>query len=259
MLSLKDKVIIITGSSSGIGLATVKVCLELDAFVFGVDISPAPSSLVSNPRFKSHQVNLCQPGAPEDVVARCQAAFNGRIDSLLNVAGVMDTNSSVDNLDPAEWDKVMAVNLTVPAMLSKHVVNVFRAQGGGNIVNVSSKAGQSGAVAGAAYTASKHGLIGLTKNIAWRFHKENIRCNAICPGAVVTGIASSIDRTQIDQNAMEVIGPVYALQVDASTPGDVKGVAPPEEAAKLLAFLASDAARQINGAVIPVDNAWSTI
>jgi NAD(P)-dependent dehydrogenase (short-subunit alcohol dehydrogenase family) len=75
----------------------------------------------------------------------------------------MDTNNSVDNLDEETWDKILAINLTVPTLLSKHVVNVFRKQGGGSIVNVSSKAGISGAVAGVAYTSSKHAIVRFIK------------------------------------------------------------------------------------------------
>lgn len=90
---------------------------------------------------------------------RAKKALNGRLDVLLNIAGVMDTNNSVDTLDPAVWDRIIAVNLTAPTLLSKYVVKVFQEQGGGSIVNVSSKAGISGGVAGVAYTASKHGLV----------------------------------------------------------------------------------------------------
>src|SRR5262249_23051571 len=80
-------------------------------------------------------------------------------DILLNVAGISDTMGSVDTLEESAWNKIIAVDLTAPAMLSKHVVNVFRKQGGGNIVNVSSKGGISGAVTGVAYTAAKHGIV----------------------------------------------------------------------------------------------------
>ena len=86
------------------------------------------------------------------------------------------------------WEKVMAVNLTVPVKLMREVVGVMKTQGdgekgnGGSIVNVSSKAGISGEVAGVAYTASKHALVGVTKNTAWLYKDDGVRCNAVCPG-----------------------------------------------------------------------------
>lgn len=94
----------------------------------------------------------------------------------------MDQNSGADNVLDEDWDRIIAVNLTAPVRLMREVLKVMKAQKSGSIVNVSSKAGISGAVAGVAYTASKHGIVGVTKNTAWLFKDEGIRCNAICPG-----------------------------------------------------------------------------
>jgi NAD(P)-dependent dehydrogenase (short-subunit alcohol dehydrogenase family) len=127
--------------------------------VYGVDINPSPQDLLLYNNFKFEQLDLRELGAPEKVVNGALNVFGGRVDILLNIAGVMDTNNSVDNLEEDTWDRIVAINLTVPTMLSKHVVKAFRNQGGGNIVNVSSKAGISGAVAGMAYTATKHALV----------------------------------------------------------------------------------------------------
>ena len=160
-----------TGASSGIGLATATALLEYEALVFGVDLSPAPSTLSTNSHFKNYQCNLVSKTAPEDVVQACLSAFPaGRIDVLLNVAGVMDLYNSVDSLIDEDWDRVVAVNLTAPVRLMREVVKVWLEEGdamkkegrngrGKAIVNVSSKAGQSGAVSGIAYAASKHGLV----------------------------------------------------------------------------------------------------
>ncbi|KAG2420628.1 hypothetical protein HFD88_000241 [Aspergillus terreus] len=257
MISLTNKTSIITGASSGMGLAATQLFLKLGATVYGVDISPLPSTLPAHDRFHFHQLDLRDKDSPAAVVHACQRTFGPRIDVLLNVAGVMDGFHSVDSMDPAVWERVLAVNLTVPARLAGEVVRVFRQrqQPGGNIVNVSSRAGQSGAVAGAAYTASKHGLIGLTRNIAWRFHKEGIRCNAICPGGFNTGIMQSVDMSRLDQAALETVLPVQALH----STGDLKTMPHPGEVANLMAFLASDAAKEINGAIVPIDRAGGTV
>ncbi|KIW99571.1 uncharacterized protein Z518_11310 [Rhinocladiella mackenziei CBS 650.93] len=256
LFSLEGKVAIITGAASGMGLATAKLFLDLGASVYGVDISKGPTELASSPAFDFLQIDLRQKGAPERVVRECQQAFGGRVDALLNIAGVMDTSNSVDTLDEDQWNKIIAVNLTAPTMLSKHVVNACLAQGtGGTIVNISSKAGISGSVAGVAYTASKHGIIGLTKNVAFRFRYQKIRCNAICPGGFTTNITQSIDRTQIDQEATKLIEPVIKLHQE----GYMDNAASPVHIASLCAYLVSDAGSEVNGAIIPVDNAWSCI
>ncbi|KAL4995936.1 hypothetical protein BDV10DRAFT_173636 [Aspergillus recurvatus] len=100
MISLQDKITVITGASSGIGLATAQLFLEQGAFVHGVDVIPAPSALLGNPTFKFRQVDLRQSGSDDSVVSECQQNFGGRIDILLNIASVMDTKNSVDTMDP---------------------------------------------------------------------------------------------------------------------------------------------------------------
>lgn len=124
-----------------------------------MDISQAPS--LSDPAFHFHQANLTLADAPRDVVAACQKAFGPRIDALLNIAGIRDYNASVATLTDEDWEKIIAVNLTAPVKLTREVIKVMLEQKSGSIVNVASKAGTSGAAAGAAYTASKHGLVSL--------------------------------------------------------------------------------------------------
>ncbi|KAG7094572.1 hypothetical protein E1B28_005400 [Marasmius oreades] len=178
------KIAIITGASSGIGLAASTTFLASDWNVFGVDLSPAPESLMSNTtNFSFLKVDITQSDAPSQIVAAAKSAFSSsRIGALLNVAGIMDKHAGVDKLLDADWEKVMAVNLNAPVKLMREVINDMKANGGGSIVNVCSKASVSGAVAGAAYTASKHALFGITKNTAWMYKDEGIRCNAIAPG-----------------------------------------------------------------------------
>jgi len=145
-------------------------------------------------------------------------------------------------------------------------VKVMLAQGhGGSIVNVTSKAGHCGACAGVAYTATKHGLVGVTKNTAWLFKDDKIRCNAIAPGAMDTPMMSKAEeertsseekRAAFDMESYLKIKPVYDLHF-----GDAIGVPPsdPVVCAKAIAFLASDMAEGVNGVILPVDNAFSVI
>lgn len=174
------------------------------------------------------------------------------MDALLNVAGVMDHFASADGMTDGDLDRCIGVNLVAPILLMRAVVPIMLSQpNGGSIVNVASSAGFSGAWAGLAYTSSKHGLVGATRNVAWRFRQNNIRCNCICPGTTVTNIGQSMDKTQIDK---EVYGDVMSLigTVRRTGPGQGQGMQP-DKLASAIVFLASDAASGINGAVVPVD------
>jgi len=124
----------------------------------------------------------------------------------------------------------------------------MKEHGGGAIVNVSSVAGVGGGAAGAAYTASKHALVGLTKNTAVTYAVNGIRCNAIVSGAVDTDIQSSMDPTRIDQEALGQYGKWHAL---------VPATLQPDDIANLALYLASDEAAKISGAVIAADAGWS--
>ncbi|KAH6909109.1 short-chain dehydrogenase/reductase SDR [Coprinopsis sp. MPI-PUGE-AT-0042] len=255
---LEGKVAIITGASSGIGLATVRKFLDAGASVLGVDLSPAPASIPVSEVWAFHQVDITTPNAAPAIVAAAQSAFpkSNRVDILINNAGILDLNAGVATLLDETWEKVMAVNLHAPVKLMREVVEVMKAQGGGSIVNVSSKAGQSGAVAGVAYTATKHAMLGVTKNTAWLYKDDGIRCNAICPGAVATNMGVVIDKSKFDMQSFLRMKPILETHVNMTTG---EGSAPPDKCAQTLLFLASDLSTGITGAILPVDNGWSVI
>ncbi|KAH7119630.1 hypothetical protein B0J11DRAFT_466231 [Dendryphion nanum] len=260
MSSFENKVVILTGCSSGIGLATAKLFLERQARVFGVDIAPFKEDLSSkSDAFSFHQANLTEPEACSKAVEACIAKFGPQIHVLINCAGVMDSWGSADTLKDSEWDRVISINLTVPVRLMTAVLPSMKEHKGGAIVNVSSKAGLSGAAAGIAYTASKHGLVGATKNVAFRFRQENIRCNAVLPGGVPTNISTSMEMGNFDQAAFANGLPVLGLHIPKDENGEMKPVIGVDDIARSIAFLASDDAKTISGALLPVDAAWSTI
>lgn len=161
MTSFENKVVVITGCSSGIGLATTLLFLDRQAKVFGVDVAPFKEALTAKKQeaFAFHQADLTASGAAADAIAACITKFGESIDVLVNCAGISDGWSSADTLKDSEWEHVMAINLTVPVRLMTAVLPYMTKQKAGAIVNVSSKAGVSGAAAGIAYTASKHGLV----------------------------------------------------------------------------------------------------
>ncbi|KAF2818472.1 NAD(P)-binding protein [Ophiobolus disseminans] len=252
MASFDGKVVIVTGCSSGIGLATSNLFLARRACVFGIDISPFKQELddtqLSN--FAFHQVDLTKPKAAEEAVAACIAKYGPRIDVLANVAGIMDSFGSADTVTESEWGRVILINLTVPVQMMQAVLPSMKEHKSGAIVNVGSYASISGAAAGVAYTASKHGLVGATKNVAWRFHEHGIRCNAVLPGGVPTNISSSIVRENWDQAAFETF-----FKRDDLPQGCIGA----DDIAHGIAFLASNEAKMISGVLMPIDNAWSTI
>ncbi|KAJ7796134.1 hypothetical protein B0H14DRAFT_2620153 [Mycena olivaceomarginata] len=222
----------------------------------GADISPAPDSIQEATTFAFTQGDLTKPESPRALVEACQKKFGDKIDILLNVAGIMDSFASVETVTLAEYERVMAVNLNAPIWLMHEVVKVMKVHKSGAIVNVSSKAGMSGAASGLAYTTSKHGLIGATKSTAWLLKSQGIRCNAICPGAVATNISAGVDQSKFDMQSLAALGPVHALQANMQTG---EGVLSPETVANVLLFLASDLSKDINGAVLPVDSGWSVV
>lgn len=175
-------------------MATANTFLEAGALVLGVDLSPAPASITPGETFRFHQVDLTESTAPSSIVAAFKAAFpnHANIDILVNNAGIMDSLHGVEVVPDDIWERVIAVNLTAPVKLMREAVKVMKQNGGGSIVNVASKAAISGAVAGVAYTASKHGLIGATKNTAWFYREEGVRCNAIAPGCEFASISWSL-------------------------------------------------------------------
>jgi len=252
------KVAIITGCSSGIGLATAQVFLSHQFQVFGVDIKDMDYGMIDSQdqeRFHFHRADMSKEGECDELVRICVAEYGEKIDVLANVAGIMDSFEAADSLTDAVWDHIISVNLTVPTKMIRAVLPFMKAKKHGAIINVASKAGMSGAAAGVAYTASKHGLLGVTKNTAWRFAGEGIRCNAILPGAVETNIADSIDKESADQAAFSRLAPVWALH---TIPGEKPAIRAVDVANAIL-FLASDQSSMINGVSLPIDQAWSTI
>lgn len=159
----------------------------------------------------------------------------------------MDRVLPVGEVTDEVWNSVLAVNLNGPFYTSRKAVPLMVAQGGGVIVNTASGAAVRGGVAGAAYTASKHGVVGLTKSIASYYAKEGIRCNAVCPGGVATNIGvGGIPHAE---------GMAKLRKVLELTPR----IAVAEEIATVALFLASDDASFVNGAVLIADGGWAAV
>jgi len=251
-MRLENKTVVITGAGSGMGRAMTHLFAREGAKVLAADWHQSALdetvATAKTERLDVHgfRVDVAQQSEVEAMIDEAVSAF-GRIDILVNNAGVMDLFQPVAEVENDIWRHVMSVNLDGPMFATRRAVPIMLKNGGGNILNVASVAGLSGAAAGAAYTSSKHALIGLTRNTAWMYAKQSIRCNAIAAGAVATNIMQSVDQTKLDATGLAALSPYHALSPATLEPIDI---------AALSLFLVSDEARCINGAIVPADGGW---
>lgn len=251
-MRLKDKVVIITGAGSGMGRAMANLfAAEGAKVVAGEWNADSLAAVVSEVTAAGGEITgvAGDVSKPEDCQKMIDAALAyGKLDVICNNAGVMDLFSGVAEMDDATMHRVFSVNVHGPVNLTRLAVPIMKQQGGGSIVNTASVAGVGGAAAGAAYTMSKHAVVGLTKNTAFRYGADNIRCNAMACGGVETNIMASIDQTKMDMEALGVFGKWHG-----ANPGTLSAM----DIAKLALFLASDDSVHINGAIIPADMGWT--
>ena len=252
-MRLEGKVAVITGAASGMGRAMALLFSAEGAKVVAADWhQESLDAVVAEIEAAGGQVvgvqgDVSKRADAEAIIDGAVAAF-GRIDVLCNNAGVMDLNAGVGEVDDATWDRVLGINVNGPMYLSRKAVPLMVAQGSGSIVNTASAAGLGGGAAGAAYTVSKHALVGLTKQTAYRYALEGVRCNAMACGAVETNIMQSVDMSKMDPAGSARSQTYYGV-----IPATLK----PEEIAQLALFLASDESVHINGAIIPIDGGWA--
>ncbi|MBN1202561.1 MAG: glucose 1-dehydrogenase [Anaerolineae bacterium] len=251
-MKLNGKIAVITGGGAGMGRETAILFAKEGAkVVIGDWNEKTLKETVDLIRSTGGEVtglkgNVAVQAEAESLVDTAIQTY-GRVDILVNNAGVMDNNQGAGEVSNEMWERVMGVNVNGPLYLSRRAIPNMVENGGGVIVNIASVAGMGGGAAGVAYTASKHALIGMTRNTAWRYVHEGIRCNAIAAGAVETSIAASIDPTKMDPKGTERAQAYYGL-----IPAQLK----PIDIANLVLFLVSDDARYINGAIIPADGGW---
>ena len=248
---LEGKVALITGAGSGIGRAMAELFAERGCAIVAVDVvaervDQVVSAITSHGGRAIGMVrNLSLQSDVERMVDDALSS-QGKIDILCNNAGVMDNASTVPETSDELWERVMDINLNAPFRTCRKVIPIMLERGGGVILNTASVAGLFGGRAGAAYTVSKHGLIGLTKNIAATYGSKGIRCNAMALGGVKTAIG--IGGGTPSQLGMEVL--TKTMSVGAR-------MAEPIEIARLALFLVSDDASNVNGSIVTADGGWT--
>ena len=241
---LTGRVAIVTGSGAGIGAGIASALAEAGAAVAVADIDePSAASMAraiegKGGRAHAVRVDVSDSGEVEEMVRRTVAAF-GAVDILVNNAGIA-TTELVEDLDEARWQRVLDVNLTGPFLCSKAVLPQMRRKGWGRIINVASVAAKRiSFTAAASYTASKAGLLGFTRHLAYEVAPYGINVNAICPGPTLT---SMYERNADEQTRRERVAMVPKGRW--ITPGDHGGVT---------VFLCSEAADALCGLAIDVD------
>jgi NAD(P)-dependent dehydrogenase (short-subunit alcohol dehydrogenase family) len=249
-MRLPDKVSIVTGAAHGIGRAIGELFAEQGARVLITDIDePAGNDVAADLRRRALKAEFlrCDVSREDDVkrAVAVAAAHNGRIDVLVNNAAYLAPKwFDVAEATDEEWRRCVDVSLMGAVYFSRHVLPHMVAQAHGSIVNVSSIQGMVGARSSAAYTSIKHGLVGLTRSTAYDFGPQNVRCNALCPGAIRTRISpptgSELHQRQVGKTMLGRTGETI-------------------EVAQAALFLASDESSYVTGAVLPVDGGWTAI
>ncbi|SDH67410.1 NAD(P)-dependent dehydrogenase, short-chain alcohol dehydrogenase family [Alteribacillus persepolensis] len=250
-MKLQKKVAVITGAASGIGKAIAELYANEDIKVVLADLDLDSAKAVeegitrSGGEAKAVKVNVANLADIENMIAAAVKEF-GTLDILVNNAGITDSMEPAGDIDDEKWDDIFEINTKGVMRAIRTTLPIFLEKGKGVIINTASTGGLNGAHAGAAYTASKHAVVGITKNTGFMYADKGIRCNAIAPGGVDTNIASAMknihgfgaSRTKLSQGAMPRIGK-------------------PEEIAQVALFLASDASSFVNGTVITADAGWT--
>ncbi|EIN11429.1 NAD(P)-binding protein [Punctularia strigosozonata HHB-11173 SS5] len=255
---IKDKVAIVTGGASGMGLATVNLFLDAGALVAAVDVKRLDDLPAKDALYALH----CDVSDDEQVKATVKAVVDkwGRIDVLVNCAGVCDNfgqyspphaviiTPGVADTTNAIWERTMKINVDGVFYFSRECFPYLARHPDhkGSIVNVSSIACKLGGTAGAAYTVSKHAVTGLTKNTA-KHNKGKVTCNAVLPGMTSTNILDSVPAGGINEEGMEVCKKTHAL-------GNGEWLEP-DHIARAILFLATNP--MINGATLEVDNGYT--
>jgi NAD(P)-dependent dehydrogenase (short-subunit alcohol dehydrogenase family) len=240
MISLKGKVALVTGAASGLGAASALLLAKHGAQVVHADLKPRPEE-------GWHAIDVASEAAWQEFVSHIVAKF-GRLDILVNAAGISLGGDTVLECTAETWQRTMAVNLDGTFLGCKHAIPALSAGGGGAIVNFGSVLSQVGDGNAAAYVASKGGVRLLTRSIALHCAKarNNVRCNLVCPGYIVTPMVEEWLK-----------GLPAGARGDLEARHPMKRLGRPEEVAELVLYLVSDEATAVTGGEFNADGGFT--
>lgn len=235
---LENKVAVVTGGSSGIGLATVQKFVAEGAVAISADVSAPDDASVA-----FIQTDVTDEQSLQGMVDQVVSQY-GHLDILVANAGVAEKKAGVADIDVANWNRVIAIDLTGVMLTNKVAVAQMVKQGSGSVINMSSILGVVGAAKSQAYSAAKAGVANYTKSQAVTYAAQGIRFNAVAPGYVATPLLKTLPP--------EVTGPMVSKM-------PIGRLAQPEEIANVIAFVASDEASFVTGATINVDGGYTAL
>ena len=259
-MSLKGKVALVTGSTSGIGLAIARAFAAegCNVMLNGLGDPAAIAKLRTDVakeygvRVEYHGADMTRPAEIAALVAETKAKLGG-VDILVNNAGIQHV-AKVENFPPEKWDAIIAINLSSSFHTIRAALPLMKAKGWGRIVNVASTHGLVASGQKTAYVAAKHGLVGFTKSVAIECADTGVTCNAICPGWVLTPLVQA----QVDARARaQGIPPEQAAKNLIAEKQPQLQFTKPEQIAGLAVFLASDTASNMQGAQLVSDGGWT--
>lgn len=249
-LRLDGKRVILTAGAAGIGRVTLKTFVDAGAEVFVCDVNDDALNDVRS-TYQNVGVIHADVADPDDVDRLFDTALErlGGLDILLNNAGVAGPTAPVEDVDIEDWRQCMEINVTGQFLCAKRAVPHIKAAGGGSIVNLSSAAGRFGFALRSPYAASKWAVVGFTKSLAIELGPSQIRVNAICPGAVEGDRINRVIAAKADAQGVS-FEEMYQHYAGVAS---MKTLIKPEDIAKMMLFICSDAGHLISGQILGVD------
>ena len=256
---LKDRAAIVTGSTSGIGTGIARaLAAEGCAIVLNGFGDPDEIEKLRTDLARTYDVTVLYNGADLAQPAECVALIEeterhlGRVDILVNNAGIQHV-APLEDFPVDRWDAILALNLSSAFHTIRTALPPMRRRGWGRLINIASTHGLVASAGKAAYVASKHGLVGLTKVVALETAGQGITCNAICPGWVRTPLVERQIQARAEAEGIDVERATRNLLLEKQPSGSFTTI---DQIGALAVFLCTEAASNMTGASIPVDGGW---